>query len=217
MTPVRVRRWVLLATAQLIVAGLVISAPARASQLSWPDQIGDGHYQSEATGPIPVISEAAWDLTAARVESDGNRFMWELSLLDIEAARPSHTSGGWYLLNFQFGSAQFQMSVIEADGALGVEFGGWNTGPAGAQTGLPCPDCRAVRSTSSNTVAVHTSVATLARGARLVDRSARMGPGSVLRAVRVGAGPTYDYPDGRHMFSHVHDTSHAPSPGSIQL
>ena len=185
--------------------------------MSWPDQTGDGHYQSEVTGPVPVISEAAWDLTAARIESDGKRFMWELSLLDIDAARPSHTSGRWYLLNYQFGSAQFQMSLSEADGALEVEFSGWNTGPAGADTGLPCPDCRAVWSPRTNTVAVHTSVATLARGARLVDRSARLGPGSVLRSVRAAAGPTYAYPDGGHMFSHVHDTSHAPSPGSIQL
>ena len=205
-----------------MLALTVLPSHVSAASLGWTDPTGDAHYRSEQTGPIPGLSEPAWDVTAASVQSTPKLVKWETRVLDMSAPQPVMVHGRTFAYGFRYKTAVFQLGVYETSDDPITWFSGRPVGPDGRDIGgpteaLPCPDCRVWFDARRNSVAFSVSVDTLARGIRRVIPNEPIGAGSLLEDIWVGAGPIYENPGGVGKLMLLHDIAPAPEPASLRL
>src|SRR5687768_2708034 len=160
---------------------LLVARPAQAASFSWNDPEGDAVVAVEP-------SEPTLDLVKATVSSDGSKIEWVAQLKTTAADQPPMSAGYFFVFEFTFGDATYDLRVREDVSAKTVTL---RPAKTGAQD-LPCKGCEYVLDRKAHRVTVKTPLASLAESIKVHDPEApKFGAGSTIEAPLVNSYRSY--------------------------
>lgn len=148
----------------VIIAGLFFGAmPAQAGNLSWNDPAGDASIEK---GVIP--SDDAVDILKTTVHTNAKSLQWNLKLKKAVEGNPSGSVGYFFIFEFAYNDALYNIRVAETVAAKEVTF----RKDASGEQNRECKDCKYKFDRKASVVSVEAPIASLAEAIKGADAKA---------------------------------------------